>query len=83
MRWLFMINGQVHHTTSRREGFTFVEVLVALVMTTLLVTATCSSLMGAFRAEETARSLHESQFVLQDIACASYMGLQPSNAMSR
>lgn len=50
-----------------RAGFTFLEVLVALVVLATLTSVVCSALIASFRAEETAGRLREAQAVLDRV----------------
>ena len=56
-----------------RRGFTFVEILIAILIATFLTSVVCTALIQISRTERSAGNLREAAFRLQTIACRSYL----------
>jgi len=55
-----------------KQGFTFLEVLIAMAVAVLLATITCSSLITVLRSEESARRLRDGSLLVESITSAAY-----------
>ncbi|MFH0954348.1 MAG: prepilin-type N-terminal cleavage/methylation domain-containing protein [Verrucomicrobiota bacterium] len=62
-------------STGARNGFTFIEVLVALLMASILVSVACSAIITLLRAEQTADRLREGGFLARQVSAETYLGL--------
>jgi prepilin-type N-terminal cleavage/methylation domain-containing protein len=58
-----------------KQGFTFVEVLVALVAAAILVSVACTAVIGSLRAEQTADRLTEGRLLAQQLSAETCPGL--------
>ena len=58
-----------------RQGFTFVEVLVALLVASILVLIACTAVITSLRAEQTAEWLREGGFLMRQISTETYLNL--------
>jgi prepilin-type N-terminal cleavage/methylation domain-containing protein len=56
-----------------QRGFTFVEILIAILIATLLAGVVCTALIQIARTERSAGNLREAAFRLQTVACRSYL----------
>lgn len=63
-----------------RAAFTFMEVLVALLVLVLLAGAVALSLTSAWRAEQLAGRQRNAQLILRELATRTYAGLDPTNS---
>lgn len=63
-----------------RTAFTFIEVLVALLILVLLAGAVALSLTSAWRAEQLAGRQRNAQLILRELAARTYAGLDPTNS---
>ncbi|OGV44944.1 MAG: hypothetical protein A2X46_17400 [Lentisphaerae bacterium GWF2_57_35] len=68
---------------SNARAFTFVEVLVALVMCSIMVSAICTALIVALKAEQMASWLREAERMNSEVAAHYYRGESPTNLLSR
>ena len=69
---------------SRAHGFTFVEVLISLAISALLVGTICSALIHITQMERQTVVLREAPFLLQTLACRSYLHQeQPQETAAR
>jgi prepilin-type N-terminal cleavage/methylation domain-containing protein len=62
-------------------GFTLLEVLIAMVLLAVLVTAIAPSLLASLRAEQTADLLQQGQLAADRIVTASYVLPTTTNSM--
>ena len=60
----------------RRYGFTFIEILIALLICALLVGAVCTAMIHVLRLEKRTMIQREIPFELQTLACRTYLGLE-------
>ena len=67
---------------SRKDAFTFVEVLVALCVAAIMVAVIGSSLITSLNAEQTANHLQEAAGLVQRVATASFLGLSPTEMLA-
>ena len=58
----------------KKNGFTFVEVLIALLIASLLITVACLSLTTSLRAEARGHALLEERFLVQTRAAQDWAG---------
>lgn len=65
-----------------QAGFTFIEVLVALAVCVLLVSAVCSSLLTSLRAEQTADGARAASFEISQLTSQSWLGTLDSKAFA-
>jgi Tfp pilus assembly protein PilE len=66
-----------------REGFTFVEVLVALVMCAIMVSVVCTALITALKAEQMATWLSDAQRMTSEWTAHYYRNESPTNLAKR
>ena len=57
-----------------KEGFTFLEVLIALAVAAILVTVACTALVTALRAEQGAGHLREAGLLIGSIQAETWLG---------
>ncbi len=69
--------------SNKLGGFTFIEVLAALVIAALLVGATCSALLTTLRAEQLAGHLRTAGLMSQQIIAECYRGQAPTQLMKQ
>ena len=60
---------------SVKDGFTFLEVLIALVIAVVLVGAVCTTLVAALKAEQSAAHLREGALLIPSIQTSNRLGL--------
>jgi prepilin-type N-terminal cleavage/methylation domain-containing protein len=65
-----------------RHGFTFVEVLIALLVAALLASAAASALITSLRAEETAARLEEAALLVPSVFARSCRGPEETNLVT-
>jgi prepilin-type N-terminal cleavage/methylation domain-containing protein len=65
------------------RGFTYVEVLIALVIAGLLALAAGGVLLTSLRAERSAQDQRELRFLLQSVATRTFLGLSPTGALDQ
>ncbi len=56
-----------------QRGFTFVEILIAILIAALLSGVVCTALIQISRTERSAGNLRQAAFRLQTVACRSYL----------
>jgi len=56
-----------------KQGFTFLEVLIALVVSALLIGVACSGVIRSLTAERTAQWVREGGFLVQQAATRQYL----------
>lgn len=66
-----------------KSGFTFLEVLIALLVTTILFSVACSSLITALKAEQTANWQRDATLLISQITCAERLGLETTGIVSQ
>ena len=64
------------HEDTTGEGFTFVEVLLALLVATILITVSATALITSLRAEERADLLREGRYVLEQTATRTWADIE-------
>ena len=68
---------------SPRRGFTFVEVLVALVMCSLMIAGLTTALITVLKAEQQAAWLRDAQRMTTELSSQHYLGHSPTGLLSR
>jgi Tfp pilus assembly protein PilV len=66
-----------------KVGFTFLEVLIALLVTVILVSVACSSLIVSLKAEQTSDWQQEASFLVNQLATEARLGLESTNSMAQ
>ena len=66
-----------------KVGFTFLEVLIALLVTTILVSVACSSLITSLKAERTADWQRDAALLVSQITCEARLGLETTGIVSQ
>jgi prepilin-type N-terminal cleavage/methylation domain-containing protein len=65
----------------KREAFTLVEVLIAIVIAAAMVGVAASSLITSLRAEESALRFQEAGLAIQAVTCDMYMFSMPTGSV--
>lgn len=68
---------------NKSDGFTFMEVMVALVMASILVGVTCTALVTALNAERLAGHMRTAGFMAQELTTLQYRAEAPTNLIQR
>ena len=63
------------------RGFTYIELLIAIVIAGLLALTAGSALLTSLRAERAAQAQREARFLLQSAATRAFLGLDPTGAL--
>ena len=66
-----------------KSGFTFVEVLIALLVTVILVSVACSSIITSLRAEQTADWQRDASFLIGQLASETRLGLEATGVVAQ
>ena len=66
-----------------KSGFTFVEVMIALLAAAILVSVACSSLITSLKAEQISDYQREASFLVNQLATESSLGIQPTGVVAR
>ena len=64
-----------------KSGFTFLEVLIALLAAILLISATSSSLITSLKAEQVSGYQRDAAFLVNQLATESRLGLEPTGTV--
>ena len=68
-----------HGSAHRQAGFTFLEVLIALVVLTILATVILESSIRVLRSQEKSRRIQEARFAASRVAAEAWMGRSASD----
>jgi prepilin-type N-terminal cleavage/methylation domain-containing protein len=74
---------RIPHRASRIAGFTFIEVIVALAVTAILVATVCATLVTALSAERRIDDLRDAEVRADDLASHLFAGLDATHATAR
>jgi len=66
-----------------KDGFTFLEVLIALLVTVILVSVACSSLITSLKAEQTSDWQQEASFLVNQLVTEARLGLESTGVMAQ
>jgi prepilin-type N-terminal cleavage/methylation domain-containing protein len=66
-----------------KSGFTFVEVLIALLVATILVSVACSSLITALKAEQISDWQRDASFLVNQLATETRLGLESTGVVAQ
>ncbi len=61
------------------DGFTLVEIVVALAIASVLIYACASALLGSLRAEQATRRARELDLACERVAALGHLGLDPAS----
>ena len=64
-----------------KSGFTFVEVLIALLIATLLISVACSSLITSLKAEQISDWQRDASFLMSRLTTEARLGLEPTGTV--
>jgi Tfp pilus assembly protein PilE len=66
-----------------KVGFTFLEVLIALLVTVILVSVTCSSLLTSLKAEQISDWQRDASFLVNQLATEAWLGMESTGVTAR
>ena len=66
-----------------KAGFTFLEVLIALLVTVILVSVACSSLITSLKAEQASDWQRDASFLLNQLATEARLGIESTGVMAQ
>lgn len=73
---------RISYLASRRSGFSFIEVIVALAVTAILVATVCVTLVTALSAERRLDDLRSAESHAGELVAYLFAGYDPTNAMA-
>ncbi len=65
------------------DGFTFVEVLIALLVATILVSVACSSLITSLKAEQVSDWQRDASFLVNHLATEARLSIESTGVLMR
>ena len=66
-----------------KSGFTFVEVLIALLVAVILVSVACSSLITSLKAEQTSDWQRDASFLVSQLATEARLGVESTGVVAQ
>jgi prepilin-type N-terminal cleavage/methylation domain-containing protein len=66
-----------------KSGFTFVEVLIALLVAVILASVACSSLITSLKAEQVSGWQRDASFLVNRLASETRLGIEPPAVMTQ
>jgi prepilin-type N-terminal cleavage/methylation domain-containing protein len=66
-----------------KSGFTFVEVLIALLVVVILVSVACSSLITSLKAEQLSDWQRDASFLVNRLATEARLGTEPAGVVTQ
>jgi prepilin-type N-terminal cleavage/methylation domain-containing protein len=66
-----------------KSGFTFVEVLIALLVAVILVSVACSSLITSLKAEQTSDWQRDAAFLISQLSTEARLGIEPTGVVAQ
>ena len=72
----------IQRSTSK-AGFTFVEVLIALLVTAILVSVACCSLITSLKAEQASDWQRDASFLVSQLATETRLGLEATGVVAQ
>ena len=66
-----------------RSGFTFVEVLIALLVAVILVSVACSSLITSLKAEQTSDWQRDASFLISQLSTEARLGIESTGVVTQ
>jgi prepilin-type N-terminal cleavage/methylation domain-containing protein len=66
-----------------KSGFTFVEVLIALLVSVILISVACSSLITSLKAEQLSDWQRDASFLVNQLATEARLGIEFTGVVSQ
>lgn len=66
-----------------KTGFTFVEVMIALLVTTILVSVACNSLITSLKAEQISDWQRDASFLVNQLATEARLGIESTGVVTQ
>lgn len=66
-----------------KSGFTFVEVMIALLVSTILVSVACSSLITSLKAEQISDWQRNASFLVNQLVTEAKLGIESTDAVAQ